>query len=253
MAFDHKTIIVGAGAAGMNCALDLQKADHDYLLIADYMGGRICNDTSMHMNYGAVFYFGSYRTMLSKERGIIKPTIDVVPSLTAAACNPDDEHQWVALSSKTASDLSSLWRFENFMINEFLPHYERYKKNCEIMEVRAALAKDPFIDQLFHETAAEMIDRLNIKPIADDLVSMFAHACTGAPPAQLSALDYLNTVQPLSMKLPSMQLVMSLTRFDFDADGMTERLSRASGNVLLGNLVTKVEKAGEGWKVTTMA
>ncbi|WP_283170984.1 NAD(P)-binding protein [Curtanaerobium respiraculi] len=96
MAFDHKTIIVGAGAAGMNCALDLQKADHDYLLIADYMGGRICNDTSM-------------------------------------------------------------------------------------------------------------------------------------------------------------QLVMSLIRFDFDADGMTERLSQASGNVLLGNLVTKVEKAGEGWKVTTMA
>lgn len=249
--FDHETIIVGAGAAGMNCALDLQKADRDYLLIADYMGGRIFNDTSMHMNYGAVFYFGSYRTMLSKERNILKPTADMVPSLTAAACNPDDVRQWAALSAKTASDLPSLWRFEKFMTQEFLPHYERFKKNCEIMEVRTALAADPFIDQLFHETAAEMIERLDIKPIADDLVSMFAHACTGTPPEKLMALDYLNTVQPLSMELPSMKLVMSLTRFDFDADGMTERLSQGSGEVLLGNLATKVEQIEGGWKVTT--
>ena len=249
--FDHETIIVGAGAAGMNCALDLKAASHDYLLIADYMGGRIFNDTEKHMNYGAVFYFGSYRTMLSKERGILKPTTDVVPSLTAAACNPDDERQWAALSAKTASDLPSLWRFEKFMVDEFLPHYERFKKNCEIMEVRDALAADPFIDQLFHETAAEMIDRLNIKPIADDLVSMFAHACTGTPPAELMALDYLNTVQPLSMELPSVRLVMSLTRFDFDADEMTRRLSEGSGNVLLDNLVTEVEQVEGGWKVAT--
>ncbi|MBQ9002349.1 MAG: FAD-dependent oxidoreductase [Eggerthellaceae bacterium] len=249
--FDHETIIVGAGAAGMNCALDLKEAGHDYLLIADYMGGRIFNDTSKHMNYGAVFYFGSYRTMLSKQRGILKPTTDVVPSLTAAACNPDDTRQWSALSAKTAADLPSLWRFEKFMTREFLPHYERFKKNCEIMEVRDALAADPFIDQLFHETAAQMIERLDIKPIADDLVSMFAHACTGTPPAELMALDYLNTVQPLSMELPSMKLVMSLTRFDFDADEMTERLSAGSGDVLLGAKVTKVEQVEGGWKVTT--
>ncbi|MBE6473897.1 MAG: FAD-dependent oxidoreductase [Coriobacteriaceae bacterium] len=250
-AFDHETIIVGAGAAGMNCALDLKEAGRDYLLIADYMGGRIFNDTSKHMNYGAVFYFGSYRTMLSKKRGILEPTSDVVPSLTAAACNPDDTRQWAALSAKTASDLPSLWRFEKFMTQEFLPHYERFKKNCEVMEVRAALAADPFIDRLFHETAAEMIERLDIKPIADDLVSMFAHACTGTPPAELMALDYLNTVQPLSMELPSMNLVMSLTRFDFDADKMTKRLSEGSGEVLLDNKVTKVEKVEGGWKVTT--
>lgn len=249
--FDHETIIVGAGAAGMNCALDLKEAGHDYLLIADYMGGRIFNDTSRHMNYGAVFYFGSYRTMLSKQRGILKPTTDVVPSLTAAACNPDDTRQWSALSAKTASDLPSLWRFEKFMTQEFLPHYEKFKKNCEVMEVRDALVADPFIDQLFHETAAQMIERLDIKPIADDLVSMFAHACTGTPPAELMALDYLNTVQPLSMELPSMKLVMSLTRFDFDADEMTRRLSEGSGNVLLGCKVTKVEQVEGGWKVTT--
>ena len=150
--FDHETIIVGAGCAGMNCALDLQKAGHDYLLIADYMGGRICNNTDRHMNYGAVFYFGSYHTMLSRERGILKPTTDVVPGLRAAACNRNGQ-QWAALSGKTARHLSSLFRYMKWMRNEFLPHYEQFKKNCETMEVARALEADPFIDQLFHETA----------------------------------------------------------------------------------------------------
>ena len=248
--FDHETIIVGAGCAGMNCALDLQKAGHDYLLIADYMGGRIFNDTSRHMNYGAVFYFGSYRTMLSKERGILKPTVEVVPSLRAAACNRGDK-QWAALSGKTAGHISFLWRYMKWMREEFLPHYEQFKKNCETMEVSKALEKDPFIDQLFHETADEWMDRMRFRPICEDLVSMFAHACTGTPPEKLMALDYLNTVQPLTMELPSMKLVMELRRFDFDADGMTERLGQGSGNVLLGNLVVKVERYAQGWKVTT--
>lgn len=249
MAFDTETIIVGAGCAGMNCALDLKEANSPYLLIADYMGGRILNDSDIHMNYGAVFYFGNYRTMLSKDRGILEPTVDVVPSLTAAACNPDDETQYAALSLKTASDLPSLWPYMKWMRNEFLPHYEQFKKNCEVMEVSAALDQDPFLNQLFHESAKEFIDRMNFGPICNDLISMFAHACTGTPPEKLMALDYLNTVQPLTMKLPSMQLVMDLKRFDFDADAMTERLSQGSGRVLLGTKVTAVERIEGGWKV----
>lgn len=251
MAFDTETIIVGAGCAGMNCAIDLQKAGRKYLLIADYMGGRILNDTSRHMNYGAVFYFGSYRTMLSKDRNILTPTTDVISGLGDAACNPDDTHQYAALSLKTVGDLPSLWRYMKWMRNEFLPHYERFKKNCETMEVSRALEQDPFIDRLFHETAKDFIARMNFGPICNDLVSMFAHACTGTPPEKLMALDYLNTVQPLTMELPSMKLVMDLKRFDFDADGMTRRLGRETGDVLLDNKVVKVEKIDGGWKVAT--
>ncbi len=251
MSFDTDAIIVGAGPAGMNCALDLQKAGKPYVVIADRMGGRICNDTSRHMNYGAVFYFGNYRTMLSKERNILQPTTDVISGLGDAACNPDGTHQYAALSLKTFSDLPSLWRYMKWMRTEFLPRYEQFKKRCETMEVSRALEADPFIDGLFHETAKDFIKRMGFGPICNDLVSMFAHACTGTPPEKLMALDYLNTVQPLTMELPSMKLVMELKRFDFDEDGMTARLSRGAGDVLLGNLVTNVERVDGGWKVTT--
>lgn len=247
MALDTETIVVGCGCAGMNCALELQMANRPYLMITDTIGGRIDNDEKRHMNYGAVFHFGNYHNMLDPRKHIITSTTDVLPSLTAGACN-DGDRQWRALSAKTAADLPSLWRYMKWMRTQFLPHYEAFKKNCETMQVSAALAADPFMDQLYHETADEMIARLGFGPICRDLVSMFAHACTGTPPQKLSALDYLNCVQPLTMELPSMKLVMSLKRFDFDSAGMKRRLGEGSGSVKMGKVIL-VEPEEGGWKV----
>lgn len=73
----YETIVVGAGAAGMNCCLELQKNDREYLLISPNIGGRICNDEKRHMNYGAVFYFGTYKYML--QSGLLIEGADVLP------------------------------------------------------------------------------------------------------------------------------------------------------------------------------
>ncbi|BAK44486.1 FAD/NAD(P)-binding protein [Eggerthella sp. YY7918] len=246
MAFDAETIIVGAGAAGMNCAFKLQEAKRPYLLISDTIGGRICNDEQKHMNYGAVFYFGSYKNMLASD--LLIPGPDVLPSLTQGCCHPDKERQYAALSVTTALDAPSLLRFTNFMKKEFLPHYTQFKENCEVMEVRAALEKDPFINQLYHETAAQMIERVGFKKIADDLVSMFAHGCTGSKISTLSGLDYLNCVQPLTLNLPSMSTYMSLKRFDFDSAKTVQRLAEGSGGVVM-DTVRAVEQLEGGWAV----
>ena len=79
MAKKVETIIVGAGAAGMNCALELQKANREYLLISPNIGGRICNDEERHMNYGAVLYFCTYKHMLAS--GLLIEGKDVLPDL----------------------------------------------------------------------------------------------------------------------------------------------------------------------------
>lgn len=250
-----ENIIVGAGCAGMNCALELKKAGHPYRVLADYMGGRIFNDDELHMNYGAVFYFGNYDNMLDPEKNIIQPTTDVLPKLTDGYCHRDendDARQHAALSFKTLCDAPSLIKYMNFMNNEFLPRYKAFKDNCEIMEVRTALEKDPLINELYHQTADEMIAKRGFQGICDDLISMFAHACTGSRINTLSALDYLNCVQPLTLKLPSLERVLCIRRFDFDKDGMTRRLREGAGEVELGDAgtVVKVARAGERWEVT---
>lgn len=92
----YETIVVGAGAAGMNCCLELQKNDREYLLISPNIGGRICNDEERHMNYGAVFYFGTYKYMLRSELLIEGP--DVLPALSAGCCHHDNGKQYEPVS-----------------------------------------------------------------------------------------------------------------------------------------------------------
>ncbi len=248
--FDIETIIAGAGAAGMNCALELQKNDREYLLISPNIGGRICNDEERHMNYGAVFYFGTYKYMLAS--GLLIPGADVLPSLRQGLCHLDDADQYAALSVRTAADLPSLYKYMKWMREEFIPRYAAFKDDCTVMEVQAALEKDPFINQLYHETADEMIERLGFQPIARHLVSMFAHACTGTKIKKLSALDYLNTVQPLTMQIPPLKLLFDLKRFDFDSAGVEKRLGGGSGSVSI-DTIASVEQIEGGWRVVTEA
>lgn len=242
----YETIVVGAGAAGMNCCLELQKNDREYLLISPNIGGRICNDEERHMNYGAVFYFGTYKYMLRSELLIEGP--DVLPALSAGCCHHDNGKQYEPVSPTTIADAPSLLKYMKWMREEFIPRYTKFKDNCTVMEVTAALEKDPLIKQLYQESAMDMIERMGFGPIAHDLISMFAHACTGTKIKDLTALDYLNTVQPLTMKIPPLRLLFDLKRFDFDSEGTKQRLAQGSGEVLIDE-ITRVEKCDEGWAV----
>lgn len=250
MAYDYETIVVGAGAAGMNCCLELQKNDRKYLLISPNIGGRICNDEERRMNYGAVFYFGTYKYML--KSGLLIEGPDVLPSLMQACCHHDNGGgQYPPISATTAKDAPSLLKYMKWMREEFIPRYTKFKDDCTVMEVRAALEKDPMIKRLYQESAQDMIDRMGFGPICHDLISMFAHACTGTKIKDLTALDYLNTVQPLTMQIPPLKLLFDLKRFDFDSEGTKARLASGSGEVLIDEVRAVRTVEGGGWQVET--
>lgn len=236
----QETIIVGGGAAGMYCAIKLQEAGRPYLLITDRMGGRIMYDKQLKMNFAAVFYFGNYKHIMK----IIEHGPNVLPSLRQGCCHPDEETQYAALSLRTARHIGQLRKFQKYMHKEFIPQYERFKSDCEVLQVKDALEKNPVIKQLFYETADQFIARKRIQQIADDLVSQFAHGCTGSLIGTLSALDYLNCVQGL---------VLDLKRFSFDEDAMTERLRGGKGAVEF-DTVTSVERdEADCYVVTTLS
>ena len=244
-----ETIVLGAGAAGMNCCLELQKANREYLLVSPNIGGRICNDEQRHMNYGAVFYFGTYKYMLGS--GLLQGTVDVLPKLSMGQCHHDNGKSYEPVSMTTVADAPSLFSYMKWMRDTFIPRYAAFKDNCCTMEVSAALEKDPMIKQLYTESAEHFIERMKFGPICHDLISMFAHACTGTKIRDLTALDYLNTVQPLTMKIigvPPLNLLFDLKRFDFDSEGVRVRLAQGSGEVLIGEAAS-VAKADGGWAV----
>ena len=244
-----ETIVLGAGAAGMNCCLELQKANREYLLVSPNIGGRICNDEQRHMNYGAVFYFGTYKYMLAS--GLLQGTVDVLPKLSMGQCHHDNGKSYEPVSATTVVDAPSLFSYMKWMRDTFIPRYAAFKDNCCTMEVSAALEKDPMIKELYTESAEHFIERMKFGPICHDLISMFAHACTGTKIRDLTALDYLNTVQPLTMKIvgvPPLNLLFDLKRFDFDSEGVKARLAQGSGEVLIGEAAS-VAKADGNWTV----
>ena len=245
----YETIVLGAGAAGMNCCLELQKANREYLLVSPNIGGHICNDEQRHMNYGAVFYFGTYKYMLAS--GLLKGTVDVLPKLSMGQCHHDNGKSYEPVSATTVADAPSLFSYMRWMRDTFIPRYAAFKDNCCTMEVSAALEKDPIIKELYTESAEHFIERMKFGPICHDLISMFAHACTGTKIRDLTALDYLNTVQPLTMKIigvPPLNLLFDLKRFDFDSEGVKARLAQGSGEVLIGEAAS-VAKADGSWVV----
>lgn len=201
------------------------------------------------MNYGAVFYFGTYKYMLAS--GLLKGTVDVLPKLSMGQCHHDDGKSYEPVSLTTVADAPSLFRYMKWMRDTFIPRYSAFKDNCCTMEVTAALELDPMIKELYTESAEHFIARMGFGPICHDLVSMFAHACTGTLIKDLTALDYLNTVQPLTMSIvdiPPLKLLFDLKRFDFDSEGVKARLASGSGEVLIGE-AGKVEKCPQGWAV----
>lgn len=245
----YETIVLGAGAAGMNCCIELQKANREYLLVSPDIGGRIFNDEQRHMNYGAVFYFGTYKYMLAS--GLLKGTVDVLPKLSLGQCHHDNGKSYEPVSATTVSDALSLIRYMKWMREEFIPRYSKFKDNCCVMEVTAALTKDPLLSKLYTESAEHFINRMGFAPICNDLISMFAHACTGTKISDLTALDYLNTVQPLTMNIfsiPPLQLPFELKRFDFNSAEVKDRLASGSGEVLIGEAST-VEQLENGWMI----
>ncbi len=245
----YESIVLGAGAAGMNCCLELQKENREYLLISPNIGGRICNDEERHMNYGAVFYFGTYKYMLAS--GLLQGTVDVLPKLSMGQCHHDNGKSYEPVSMTTVADAPSLFSYMKWMRDTFIPRYAAFKDNCRTMEVSAALELDPMIKELYTESAEHFIERMKFGPICHDLISMFAHACTGTKIRDLTALDYLNTVQPLTMKIvgvPPLNLLFDLKRFDFDSEGVKARLAQGSGNVLIGE-AGSVAKTDGGWAV----
>ena len=179
--------------------------------------------------------------------GLLKGTVDVLPKLSMGQCHHDNGKSYEPVSATTVADAPSLFSYMRWMRDTFIPRYAAFKDNCCTMEVSAALEKDPIIKELYTESAEHFIERMKFGPICHDLISMFAHACTGTKIRDLTALDYLNTVQPLTMKIigvPPLNLLFDLKRFDFDSEGVKARLAQGSGEVLIGEAASVAKADG---------
>ena len=224
---DTNTIIVGAGMAGMTCALELKKAGVPYTLISPNIGGRVMYLKEYDMNFGAVFYMGRY----THARELLIPGKLVLPSFFDLECHKTLSKGYGVLSGKVIATLPQLLKFFKYLTKTFQPAYGQFKADCEVMEVSAAMEKNPYIGELFAMPAEDLITQVGFAKAADAVVSQFVYACTGTKIALLNALDYLNCAQGM---------IDESTRFSFDPEATRELLAEG-GRVIMGE-VAQVEK-----------
>jgi glycine/D-amino acid oxidase-like deaminating enzyme len=216
-----KTIIVGAGMAGMSCAVRLLEAGQDFLLVTDGLGGRIMFSDATRVNYGAYFVMGNYthaKKLLTRD-ALLNP-------LRVCFHNSQTE-RFAVLSLRTLRRLPEFVRFFLAM-KEFSSHYETFKRRCLTLPQRAALQADPYMADVFSKSAAQFVREKRYEHVSADYVSKFTYACTGASLDSIAALDFLNV---------SMGLMLPIHRFIFDRKAMAKLL----GNHLVTDSIVSIE------------
>lgn len=201
-------IVIGAGSAGLSCAYKLDEGGATFALISDTLGGRIDYDSTGKVNFGAYFVMSNYgnAAKLVSRRTRINPL----------SCRFHDGkgESFPTLSMHTIKRSPGFAAF-GIAMAQFMRHYSQFKKNCEVMSQREAMELDPFILRLYTEPASGFIARHHLGSVAEDYVSKFSYACTGADMDQITALDFCNVSQGL---------IVPIHRFEFDAEAHRKRL-----------------------------
>lgn len=205
----RKVIVVGAGSAGMSCALKLSEANVDYLIITDRLGGRIRYSETEQVNFGAYFIMSNYHH--AKKLVVRETWINPLSVLF----NHSESDYFPTLSARSLSMSGELVKFIQIM-RRFMTHYEKFKKNCEDMPQTDAMDADPYIKEKFYKSASEFVRENKIEKIAATMISKFSYACTGVPMERITALDFLNVCQGL---------VVPIHRFRFDQESMEQRFA----------------------------
>jgi glycine/D-amino acid oxidase-like deaminating enzyme len=227
----EKTIIIGAGIAGISCALKLRRAGRPFVMVTESLGGRICYSDEEKVNFGAYFTVSDYhnvKKILKKESPLKK---------TSCLYHNSENECYTLFRWKTLLQLLQFIRFAVSMI-KFKRHYERYKKRCEVMPVREALSSDPYMQEVFYRPALDFIEEKRFREVHDDYFSKLTFACTAVTTDNLNTLDYLNLC---------IALVLPIHRFVFDNKGMADMFR----DELVIDSVTEIKKTADGYTVKT--
>lgn len=204
----HDVVVIGAGIAGLTCAHQLLEQDADVLVVSDTVGGRTVYDKDEKVNFGTYFVMADYHNA--------KKFVTQTTWINPLSCRffGDDGESFATLSANTVKRLPGFLAFAAAMAR-FIPHYERFKTNCEYMSQRDAMQVDPYIRKLYDEPAAAFITEHHIGGVARDYIAKFSYACTGVDTDQINALDFCNVTHGL---------VLQMHRFTFDADAQEHAL-----------------------------
>jgi glycine/D-amino acid oxidase-like deaminating enzyme len=226
----YETVIVGGGIAGLACARRLHESERSFLLVTEDVGGRIRTSADGTVNLGAYYVRGDYdhvnqfvdRGRRIKRRHILRG-------------DPN--------GSFTRRDMPLLLhplqavRFVRFM-RLFRRHYETLTQDSVAMSQAQAIREDPFLCDLYHESAPSFIQRNRIEDIARSYL---------APAVQGTAFTSMDRLTAFTMLVGVLPLIVPMYEYTFRFDVLIAGFEDA----VLIDSVTAVTPTGNGYSIQT--
>jgi hypothetical protein len=183
------TLIIGGGIAGLACARRLSQAGRDFRLITDRLGGRMFAGETPMRNFGAMYVTDDYRHVRQfVDRGVRLRRRDVfyrhgdelLPLL-----HPRVLRQGRALT-RIFAELVELRRQLN-----------RLRAACPMVCQADLLRRDPFLERLTSEPAAEFVKRNGLADFGGVYVDPVVNATVFAATGQVNTFYYLAALTPV--------------------------------------------------------
>lgn len=180
-----KTIIVGAGIAGLGCARTLYDNHEDFLLISENIGGRILMSKDGKVPYGAYFIANDYKhtqKYFHKERKLSIFTLGFNNgAYTARRCitNPIETVRII------------------LEIQKFRKHYTNFKKRCLIISQKEAIEENTYLHYLYQQNALDYMLKIGVVRITKKFLSQASYGLLFCPMEKISAFEFLRWIQYL--------------------------------------------------------
>jgi glycine/D-amino acid oxidase-like deaminating enzyme len=220
----RETIIIGGGIAGLACGRRLCDAGVEFTIVTRDVGGRIRRSQDGGQNLGAYYVMADYHhvqryTRRGRELNMLRSRVHL------------ESGSYTARNWRSLVTLPQSLRLRR-LLRAFRSHYEAFKKACETTSQAQAIRADPFLWNLYRESASDLIEEHRIADFVGAFAAPSLHGTTFLPLSRLSGFVFLQFTLPM---------IVPIYEFSFQKDAMIRGFEDA---IRLGS-VTQIEREGD--------
>lgn len=197
---EAEIIIVGAGLAGLGCALKLwQKGEKNFLIISEDIGGRVKTSPDSNVNYGAYY--------ITKDCKTVMAYVDVkeVMRLSNYRFRDDNGKDYPLFSFKLLKHFYALTKLLIDLII-FRKHFLQIRKMSFEKSRKDLIEGDPLIKKYYHQVAGDYIKERGLESLVKDFLEQALWASFFVDCRTVPTFIFLQCLLPMITKTYSFQL-----------------------------------------------
>lgn len=231
MSMQQTVVIIGGGVAGLACAQTLHAARIPFTLVTEDIGGRITENSTHAINYGAYYITADYKHVQRLVKRRRRITI-----FNFAFHHPGQTYQLASL--RGLRYLPQLLRFRH-QLQVFRRHLRRFRQAALTEEQSALLQQDPYFWPLIQQSASDFIQQHKLTELFTDFIAEALYATDFVSIHRIQAFDLLWLVQPL------------ITR-TYEYSFNPTQVVRPFKHQILRDTVTAITPQSSGYRLMTM-